>query len=134
MEKQIKDYLYLYIGCNVKVVSYPSHKFSDDAQLIGITPYEENVQVCYAENGDIDWINFGCIKPVLRPLSDMTVEERREIAFKKQVLDDINMRSSTDMDIFIMCGDISRYLLKQGFDLFGLISSGLAIDKTTLNN
>ncbi len=66
------------------------------------------------------------VKPILRPLSDRT---------KIELEDYNNLGHSTGTS----WGDIelqakrTALLLKQGFDLFGLIPAGLAIDKTKFN-
>lgn len=59
-------------------------------------------------------------KPLLRPVSDMTEEEAIEI-FRLPVKAD---------EVFFQTGEEFRIMLYKGFDLFGLIESGMAIDKT----
>ena len=59
----------------------------------------------------------------------MTDEEKRELPNIFQeiflLIDVPNLQTYLHTNIFL-------YLLKQNFDLFGLIESGLAIDKATL--
>lgn len=115
MKKEIKDYFHLYYGCEFRSIEMYDEEYIT-RRIDMINPKAHEV-----------W------KPTLRPLSDMTEEERKEVEFKREILYDIHERNSKDPDTLIMCGDITKYLLKQGFDLFGLIEAGLAIDKTTLN-
>lgn len=111
----------------------------------------------------------GIIKPILRPLSDMTEEEILEVAkitnclpIRWQENYKVVKPENPNEGIEIRCGsysvrvtfkgciyfhdytkpnaaiylpktpDIIRCLLSKHFDLFGLIESGLAVDKTKL--
>jgi hypothetical protein len=104
MEKDIKDYLHLYLGCeclgnNGKPYTLkPSHFPSN---------WKEGI------NGH---------KPILRPLSDMTEEEKK----------DYNNRKQRKGHMAQVHAYNTLWLLSKHFDLFGLITDGLAIDKTTL--
>lgn len=70
---------------------------------------------------------YAFIKPVLRPLSDITHEEMGHI---------VDMSSGlipNDYDTLRrIAAEETVYLLRRGFDLFRLIESDLAIDKTKL--
>lgn len=71
------------------------------------------------------------IKPLLRPLSDMTLIEKAE--YETLFGHNPNERDEWYTTLLIM--DIGKpeawaWLLSRGFDLFGLIDAGLAIDKT----
>lgn len=75
----------------------------------------------------VNW-DYSKIKPILRPLSDMTDYEKSDIT--KSIGQEIsisvpNMQVNINPSLFL-------YLLKQEFDLFGLIESGQALDKTKL--
>lgn len=81
------------------------------------------------------------VKLLLRPLSSMTEEEViplkrilcdnhgvgtiKEIITKDWYLCNIGVRSSQSFEI-------TKYLLSEGFDLFGLIESGLALEATKI--
>ena len=62
----------------------------------------------------------------LRPLSDMTDEEKVEM---KSLM---GRQTDSVHPVYILVHSpySFQYLLKQGFDLFGLIEAGLAVDKT----
>lgn len=64
------------------------------------------------------------IKPVLRPLSDMTEEEGATLS-----LIESSVESEGVKQLEVEASKIV-YLLSCGFDLLGFIESGLAIDKT----
>ncbi len=104
MKKEIKDYLHLYLGCKVvfneKLKAVITHKLLAD----NLVPKEK-------------------LKPILRPLSDMTEDEDQEFEY---------IRYKKDLSIYEGTAMQTAYLLSKNFDLFGLIESGLAIDATTL--
>lgn len=86
----------------------------------------------YPESEGIAW------KPILRPLSDMTEEEGLEIFelyADKPYLASIASHESLIEWLGGRVGSPAhwRYLLSRGFDLFGWIDAGLAIDKTKVN-
>lgn len=174
MEKNIKDYLHLYLGAEVEGggnVTYALLAALDEISL---------------ETNSNTWRG---IKPILRPLSDMTGGEADEFAllclnsphapknFDTITIDEIQtevvyndggnmLDDDVEVYIGIACRCIDGYvsimkdgrigmsdendiptekmkpvddvygkvvwLLSKHFDLFGLIESGLAIDKTKL--
>lgn len=151
--KEIKDYLHLYLGCRVIVedklmgtlegVSTPNAGCSGDNPLI------------FFDDGEVSTGDFEIetVKPILRPLSDMKKEETLAAfhmsyqdakyqfdEFQKVDNNDFGWRARNQngMECFMPANsfkpDVLLYLLKQGFDLFGLIESGLAIDKTKTQN
>lgn len=91
-------------------------------------------------------------KPILRPLSDMTDEEAKEIVLLKyNVRNTLQKAELSGRHILFTCSPgsllkpqggqfdvlesgphILTYLISRHFDLFGLIESGQAIDATTL--
>lgn len=79
----------------------------------------------------------GGVKPILRPLSDMTEGELQECG--NLVYDFSDDQSGLDLnnhkleDFLLTTSEQFHWLLKKGFDLFGLIPAGLAIDKTSIN-
>lgn len=129
MEKKIENYLHLYVWQKC-VVRYKLDKEEVEKTLTPVHLHEflNECAVC---------------KPILRPFSDMEDYERT-------VVYDLEMRDEEiDYSRKVQCVKIwysrtsffmlnkwnqetFRYLLSRGFDIFGLIESGLAIDKTTL--
>ena len=154
MIKDIKDYLHLYLGCEVDYegiingkelrdeirehrgdVFYNTRVIEKKGVKIGVLK-----QIYFGVNGKFRNCRIGRkglqthydgdrFKLILRPLSDTTEEERKEIANIKN-LTAIGVKGTvTRNELNAM---VTVYLLKQGFDLFNLITEGLAIDKTTL--
>lgn len=174
MEKNIKDYLHLYLGCEVNIEKYYK-------QYHGILKGCKHNGFCVQTDGDRaeTWHNEEVpLQLLLRPLSDMTEEEM--IAYLQILFSDVDDKIDADefdLEMFyndggsMVDGDIEvganiscrcyegqiairncgstflfddsgeltrvinipegiRLLLSKHFDLFGLIESGLAIDKT----
>jgi hypothetical protein len=123
------DYLHLYLGCECEVIGTgfigKIDTVFDDGTIatgLGRFPFVQTLR------GDE-------IKPLLRPLTDMTHEELQECG--NMIYDfsdepDLNNHKWEDFQTLL---DPMQFvwLLKKGFDLFGLIESGLAIDKTKQN-
>ena len=66
------------------------------------------------------------VKPYLFPLSSMTEEQSMEFAL---------LQVNTHKDGFLYvcdCANMMKWLLKNHFDIYGLIEKGLAIDATNL--
>jgi hypothetical protein len=95
-------------------------------------------------NGNVSHrIQYGLWKPILRPLSDMThaelcefVGQRFAFNYCNTVIENI---SGSMFELHKFLSQFSEYnsipyLLSKGFDLFGLIPRGLAIDKTTIES
>lgn len=100
-----------------------------------------------------DWFE---VKPILRPLSDMTEEEAVEVAKLSEWephFRDVKVERTQYGDLVVRwdgcleggevfnatgaefyCQEQFHYLLSRGFDLFNLIESGLAIDSTKQNS
>lgn len=117
MEKKISDYLHLYLGCDIMILCYKDYS-GGTYKLTG--KIFANIIDNYNPKEDL-------IKPILRPLSDMTEEEREE-------LNDIELGESSWPTVARALAPCFAWMLSKGFDLFGLIESGLAIDKTTLHS
>lgn len=117
MENNIKDYINLYVG----------QKAYDTFNDCEVEITNSNINMY---GNDIDQL-----KPILRPLSDMTEEEIEYIAIElkagKWNAPDLKHMPDIAFTQNHLKPEIFLYLLKQGFDLFGLIESGLAINKTT---
>ena len=119
-EKKLQDYLPYYIGCNMIYSSH--HEPQNEPYILTFKNIEEAI-----EFGD---------RPILRKLEDVSQEEAKYIidnytfgdisipADEVKFSINITKRLSSNMKI-------ADYLLKQHFDLFGLIDSGLAIDAST---
>lgn len=87
----------------------------------------------------IHYFQIEDIKPVLRPLSDLTEsdlfknwnkEHSIELRYSKRVLLDVS--SSTCIDIVGYPLSFLTDLIKNHFDVFGLIEKGLAVDINTI--
>lgn len=205
MKKNIKDYLHLYLGCDVQVRKKDRNKEWLTGRIAEVTRksnhgdwiqvfFDEVYTVIYenwnesSSNAHTYFIGYDEIKPILRPLSDMTEEEARHFAWlcmdSKHHLEEDTRISKDEIDTELhhndggnlLDGDVEiyievtcrcfegwvsimkdgrmgvgeqdqpsiemnpvddvaekiQYLLKQGFDLFGLIQYGLAVDKTVI--
>lgn len=171
-DKNIKDYLHLYLGCevqtNIKIAQGEHKPFKlakaklvdvdiNGAYLIGLILENDTDMEIYQPNE---------VKLILRPLSDMTEEEFTEVVMihwgisrdiieqkisrierTKEVKQNTKFGTSIPYVAFdkegkhYMTATFSdksctpeqfQYLLSKHFDLFRLIESKLAIDKTTL--
>jgi len=112
----IKDYLHLYLGCEIEL-EYKGKKIIERLDSINL------------RTGRIDtktFVDFDFdVKPILRPLSDMTEEERRQwLDFR------LNSRIEPERSFQLSEAMRTKFLLSKYFDLFGLIEAGLAIDAT----
>lgn len=107
MATELKDVLHLYFMCDIMVYSncVPTIKTKLFPPYLG------------------DWSG---VKLILRPFSDMTEEEAVESGLGT---------IARDLEMFNRPWSPKQflYLLSRGFDLFGLIESKQAIDKTTLS-
>lgn len=112
MEKKIEDYLHLHIGCEVLC--------SWDNKIRKLT-FKSAESYIYTKVGHVQLL--------LRPLSDIKEEECNKLDwYYKWSTSGEKIKHKVENfrpEEFIE-------LLKMGFDLFGLIESGLAIDKTKL--
>jgi hypothetical protein len=141
MEKNIKDYLHLYMGCKCHT--------PDGIMELSYVKDGSNWPVwfdekCNEANSEI-LSNYGCcakgykynqVKPILRPLSDMTEEEKNELLQVDREYTSANILPNIPLGRLLVLhyterqAQITRYLLSKHFDLFGLIPAGLAIDAT----
>lgn len=122
MEKNIKDFLHLYLKVwgtvsNSQSPNYEDGQWALSAQLLH-----------HVLMGTCDFT------PHLRPLSDMAEEELQECG--NMIYDfsgdpELNAHKWQDFEIGL-APEQFHYLLSKHFDLFGLIDAGLAIDSTTL--
>lgn len=149
MKKDIKDYLHLYLGCEVEV----RKKDRDKKWLRGFiseisrgSNHGDWVEVNFKEIVTVlnqEWeerssnfhnyfIGYDEIKPILRPLSDMTEEEKKWLNEHEKLKDEFIGLSTEVYFLIEWQAEKIRYLLCKGFDLFNLIPEGLALDKTRL--
>lgn len=130
MTKELKNYLPLYIGCDVLD---PNKTIS---KLIGVVDNEAHF--IHYETGQYGFCSINSAffgKIILRPLRTLTDEEASEL---------YNLQLEVDEGSEMECADYFRgnpgfyeplefhFLLSKHFDLFGLIEAGIAIDSTTL--
>lgn len=139
MEKNIKDYLHLYIGCEVMIETNGEEGFKAVLKGVCESEVEPGKTIAIIDNSYDEGYAFHEFfiedaKPLLRPLSEMTVNEGRELdniqrLSKKQGR--LLLTNTNGWEV-IQSGapEGFRFLLNRGFDLFGLIEAGLAIDKT----
>lgn len=149
----------LYLGCEAHLfceTGYGGIEYERTGTLIGIKPeYDKRNGLVFMCNGGHKWpieltYKYSEAKPILRPLSDMTEEEARELyrIFTGEFWEDAFWSDSpvlpclenwVDIDAEGYCSYMRiatgkpyawRYLLSRHFDLFGWIPAGLAIDKT----
>jgi hypothetical protein len=115
--KDIKDYLHLYIGCQAEVINIPDGLAVTEEPQIHLI--DGTVMDCSASM-------YSSIKPILRSLSSMTEEEQTEMVATQ---DTVKLDGYPEIVLKADSGETFRYMLSKGFDLFGLIESGLAIEK-----
>lgn len=120
MKTEWKDVAHLYLGCDGHYY-YLNGNFSKEI-LIQI----DTDGRCLSNNRKMVLSDF---KPILRPLSDMTEEEEGEY----WKIRGTGWTSETESQM-IREATGTKYLLSKGFDLFGLIESSQAIDRTTLTS
>jgi len=138
--KELKDYIHLYIGCNV----IDEHNFI--MKLVGVTASEvedgKTIAICdiidnSKTTGPFQELYVEEVKLVLRPLESMTESEMYEYTKMasparegKNILPVI--KAGPLINHFLNKHDpvIIKWLLGKSFDLFGLIPAGLAVDKT----
>jgi hypothetical protein len=120
--KKIEDYIHLYLGC--EVMDLYNNKVG---KLVGVSGKDvlvsHNTQWCLAHKE---------VKPILRPLSSLTGEEIEEMWYGHTGAE-VRGEMPNGLTVFFnVTPEHVAYLLSLGIDLFSLIPSGLAIDKTKL--
>jgi hypothetical protein len=142
-ERDIKDYLHLYLGCDMQYNTH--HEPQNEPYILTAKNLDEAIE--FEE------------RPILRPLSDITDEEIRElfrhdkiskeysnVSYQRElVMNNILMGITVNYDVTTPDGTYShswtlrfsainahdfKWLLSKHFDLFQLIDAGLAISKT----
>ena len=138
MTKNIKDYLHLYLGCEV-ATTFNDHTYT----LLGI---ERDNAIVWREQIGRTVKLIGLIKPLLRPLSDMTVGEKAgfiticqlepediECVEMTAILTDKPELGTAHLTNIHQWARGTNYLRSIGVDCDELIEAGLAIDKTKMN-
>lgn len=115
MKKELKDCLPFYLGCQCRVWNNVINDFGAWRKM---TCSDLNLFLNHNAKCEI----------ALRPLNDMTEEEKKEIFYDE---DDETVIKATIENV-IFSPDEFKFLLSKHFDLFGLIEAGLAVDKTTM--
>lgn len=135
MKKELKDSLHLYLGCECVtpdgVMILNGLNINDSRNKVWFYCRWDDKKNCYLPKQNADILGkqslvgksyaLTNIKPILRPLSDMTEEE----ANKYYAIKGANAFNPFE-------GASVAFLLSKHFDLFGLTEAGLAIDATTL--
>ncbi len=146
MEKLTVQDLVMFLGCDCAV-----HRVNQDLRghiTLELLLSYENDMVAKRKS---EWY-ITDIKPILRPLSDFTEEEKKYIS---DIADRVNYRCFKDVfegkrviglswDKSSSLGfllnapagfgvaEIQKYLIQKHFDIFNWIEKGLAIDKTKI--
>lgn len=118
--KELKNYIHLYLGADV-IIKHATG-IEETGKLVGVTASEVEPWETLAiiNLGTFQEFYVEEVKLVLRPLSDMTEEEKKEYNHRKQLkgyMPEVH-------------ADNTLWLLSKSFDLFGLIHAGLAVSKT----
>ena len=132
MVKRIEDYLHLYLGCSVIIeqLKYDSNNIANKTVLAG--PYKL-IAVGLSENNRVIKLDgytpvvTDTIKPVLRPLSDMTEDEAIDFGWMRL----FTLEHFIDKKLYKP--ESFAHLLARQFDLLNLIEEGLALDATKMN-
>lgn len=134
--------LALYLGCEMYAETPTASGFVHVRKgvFVGIKPLSLNKNQIIVDveidGGVLDmYFTPERVKPILRPLSDITEEEARELLRICDYIDGtglFDLSNETEEIKQFIIGDTKgwAYLLRRHFDLFGWIDAGLAIDKT----
>jgi len=123
----LKDVLHFYLGCDIRSIGG-----ADLGQLVGVGLTQ--VIVCPKDKFDPRTTLMEYVKPILRRLSDMTEEEMNECG--NMIYDfsgepELNKWEWYNFEVCLAPLQFS-WLVKKGFDLFGLIDSNQAVDAKTI--
>lgn len=157
--KELKDYMHLYFGCRVQYEGIlngeelkkerkenegdcffiPKVKEVRGVKIGILKSIETNVsnstiKCRIGRKGLQTHYGNGNFKLILRPLSDITDEEKKRIGFDAYKV----LRGSNSLPAFseskVWAAEQTAFLLSKHFDLFGLIEAGLAIDATKVKD
>jgi hypothetical protein len=145
-----EDYLPFYLGCDCEIITAPGTV----GRLVSLNIEQETCSLLQPGMGIMGggWFaKTNEIKPILRQLSDMSENDAlylaRLVAVNNEFINPKVYRNKYN-DLIVDWGndkfnctgekcwsaEQSLFLLKCGYDLFGLIESGLAIEKTKTEN
>lgn len=125
-QTKFKDVAHLYIGCPVQTkISGDPDETAVYGKLLGVPESGTEYRIGF-ECGTNGFAFGADTKPLLRPLSDITAEERGEYDRIQYTCYSINKF----FDQIMTEARITKFLLSKHFDLFGLITTGDAIDST----
>jgi hypothetical protein len=137
MKKLEIKHLAPYLPYGLKIQGQTHKSIETLFGLKGETVFVEYSQSLYA------WADIFDIKPILRPLSDLTKEiehngERFVPSERYNIDKDFLYEIDTNQEDIIYIDVLEMYnlfliLLEMHFDVFGLIDKGLAIDTNTLD-
>jgi hypothetical protein len=124
---ELKDYLHLYLGCQMQANK------SGDIYTLAAVFTNGTIQLAESSYKD-DFFDF---KPILRQLSGMTDEEKQKAVIEiygggshwndvNNAVIEFDNEATSNVAFFY-------YLLRIHIDLFGLIELGLAIDAATIS-
>lgn len=129
MKKELKDYLHLYLGCQMK---------TSEGEIVTLISVNRDGSA-FARNDSLQCHGFlSDTKLILRPLSDINDKEARECWFASGIGGQVtNYKHALTGYYFPDCtvyqmSLITNWLRENWFDIDGLILADLAIDKTTL--
>ncbi len=141
MKKELKDYLHLYLGCDCqtpdgigKLIGRVATSF--DIATIRFDDWKKLKPISGANRKDFGKSNnyeIADIKPILRRLDSMTEDEEKAL-YKAAGNPEYAWQKRRIKQCLPGRPEGWRHLLSKGFDLFGLIEEGLAIDAATLNH
>ncbi len=131
--REIKDYLHLYLQSGIGCFIFPDDSITDGFLEKHKTRYPNGEYAPKLHIGTYERFLKDGYKPILRPLSDMTEEEMEQIWHADEPKSILQMEYKDGrVRKVALCSERTKFLLSKGFDIFGLIEAGLAIDKTTL--
>lgn len=148
MKTELKDVIHLYLGCEVQTDSNPIQiekligvEFGTNKGVLIIQTSWNGLTNYHREDEGIEYI-----KPILHPLSELMNEDSLESPKIESIVNELPGHCDAYdewLNVFIESPDQFRLmqapfelileLIKQQFDVFGLLESGQATNKTTLN-
>jgi hypothetical protein len=140
-DKNIRDYLHFYLGCECLYYPKGLKYLPQRGRLLAMDLFEEKAELRDNAGNAINRPlltkpQTPYLKPLLRLLSSITDEEKRELL---RINDDFGgnnilsfFKLNRNVNFYFNSANpfIVQYLLSKGFDLFGLIDAGLALDKS----
>ena len=131
---ELKDVIHFYLGCEIQ--------FRDKSvgKLTAVLNTHNGTWVSTIDYGlpKSEWHHSDIIKLILRPLSDMTEEEKKEVKKISSVSQGINLLPEIPAGRLLniyhpSCApQMIKYLLSRGFDIFNLHQHQLCIFKSEI--